>query len=1697
MNAKVLAAADARNGGDSTSANGSTNNTDQRTVPSASTSNGTNAPSSSGPSTLATASREELVEVLQKMNKKVKLLTNIRTQLTEQAQNAEKDRDRLKEIVHTHILKMDGSSSASPATASSTAEELLALWIQKEQQHRDQIQGLKSQLQSLQASSFSSSSGNTTTMENGDPINANAAAAALRQQLQQEHQQAMAAVKEEYAREREQWKEELLRSKTALDATSVTATGSSPSSPEAIETLQKSHEEAMEKLKKAAALQMQNFKKKVAAARTAELEKVVKDTREQVTAELKTAFAQTMSSSSTITEEDMNELRQELESKHVAELEDVKAKMASQMATNTELQVNKLLMTMNNQAKEHEDELQRERQAFQQQLEEAQLKIQSLNESGVNSASQLDSLRNQLTALLSTSQKEKEELIASHQRELERTMAEIRAEWQKTHEEELKSIKTQSESGQGDAIKALKAKFAEQAKAFQQRATADKQQAIENATIEVRASIHGMLQAKEDEYQKKTEEIVNQHNLALSQLQKEMMETKSTAEDLSNKLVSTEDRLKQMESDHEIHVRDLNEQVRLSQASGEEALTREIQNQKDQMQTQFTSLQHEKDTLEQTIMTMKKDHEEAMAELSQSLQSSTAASSVSESRITELEMVVSQANSDLANAKAKFEEELSTTQSHLSEMTTQKQEVEVKLKASDDSAAELQKKGSEMAASIEALEVKYAAEKAKLIDDMQQDLNSRLSAAEDRLKQREADHESHVRDLNEQVRLSQTSGEEAFTREIQNQRDQMQTRLCSLQVEKETLEQTIMTMKKDHEGAMAQLTQSLQSSVAASSASEGRIAELEMVVSQTNSDLANAKAKFEEDLAETQSHLSDVTSQKQELELKLKASDECASEFQKKGMEMAASMEALEVKYAAEKAKIIDEMQLDLSTKLAAAEDRIKQIEANHESQVRDFNEQVRLSQTSGEEAFTREIQSQKEQMQAQFASLQVEKEALEQTIVTMKKDHEGAMAQLTQSVQSSTTASSVSEGRIAELEMIVSQTNSDLANAKAKFDEDLAAAQSQLSDMTSQKQELELKLKASDEGAAELQKTGSEITASMEALETKHAAEIAQLREQVKEDTTRDMEEKMREAAQLDRKKHSDEIQDLRGKMADHVDKMNAHFSEKLNAEREKITLEKDELEKKYKKREEQVAKLANQLKEVGEAAKKEREEKANLQKAVKAEMGKCQKLEEELTTQKKLLEDNKKASAASTTKERDALKEATMKFEAERKSLQEARNSSANKVEELTGKLEALTMNLNSMAEDIKKKDEALVSAEKQKIRLVSSEKEVSELRQQITNLKLEVTKNTQIANRLQGEKEASERNHGQRTALMGMMEDQLAEINEKNSEANAKLEAALYDLSQRDEVVQSLEDKLKEAEAALTAAEKKKKETIESLAQAQKGAGKKSSMMVESLQKELQQLQQSSARKSSAAQKLIQEREVECASLRATNKALQQEVDKGSLSDRKIFELAELQSNRESAQQIEIEVRDNAIERLKKALLDRDWDLASAENTVQEVEAQVEELGRVKRREDVNMDYLKSIVVQYLSKPPGTSERAALLPVLATLLQFDANDYRLIEDGKKSLTWFGGVEPKIIGEGAISSSSSTVLFTNALADFTSYLGGSTTTTASTPTMTATTAATSSSSLGPPSARMGGGASAEISISTPVVKPTNGSGRTTSLQF
>jgi len=331
--------------------------------------------------------------------------------------------------------------------------------------------------------------------------------------------------------------------------------------------------------------------------------------------------------------------------------------------------------------------------------------------------------------------------------------------------------------------------------------------------------------------------------------------------------------------------------------------------------------------------------------------------------------------------------------------------------------------------------------------------------------------------------------------------------------------------------------------------------------------------------------------------------------------------------------------------------------------------------------------------------------------------------------------------------------------------------------------------------------------------------------------------------------------------------------------------------------------------------------------------------------------------------------------------------------------------------MAEDKKDVEEKLERSEKLLSKYKNAESELNNLRQENNALKLEQTKTNGVLAKLNQERDANERKHGQRTALVGMLEEQVADLNDSLSEAKAKLEATSYDLSQKDEEIESLKRDVEKVTTSLKDAESKASELATVAQQNTEKDLVQKSKAIKTLQNQIDNLQNQMKKKSSVAQKILKEREAECMELRKTNKYLQSEVDKGSLSDRRIFELAAQQSNRETAAAAEVEIRDKLVASLTAKLEERDGDLASAELTVETKENQVEELARVHRREGVNLDYLKSIVVQYLAKPPGSSERTALLPVLATLLQFDASDYQAIEAGKQKVSWWGDIIPTYI--------------------------------------------------------------------------------------
>ena len=110
----------------------------------------------------------------------------------------------------------------------------------------------------------------------------------------------------------------------------------------------------------------------------------------------------------------------------------------------------------------------------------------------------------------------------------------------------------------------------------------------------------------------------------------------------------------------------------------------------------------------------------------------------------------------------------------------------------------------------------------------------------------------------------------------------------------------------------------------------------------------------------------------------------------------------------------------------------------------------------------------------------------------------------------------------------------------------------------------------------------------------------------------------------------------------------------------------------------------------------------------------------------------------------------------------------------------------------------------------------------------------------------------------------------------------------------------------------------------------------------------------------------------------------------SERRILELAELQARREDAvRKAETEAASlrqqlQELRRRAKALKD--------ENEL--LQAQQSEDGRSQSRSQVNIDYLKSVLVRFLAFDPQHPQRRALVPVIATILQFSPEELRAVE-------------------------------------------------------------------------------------------------------
>ena len=102
---------------------------------------------------------------------------------------------------------------------------------------------------------------------------------------------------------------------------------------------------------------------------------------------------------------------------------------------------------------------------------------------------------------------------------------------------------------------------------------------------------------------------------------------------------------------------------------------------------------------------------------------------------------------------------------------------------------------------------------------------------------------------------------------------------------------------------------------------------------------------------------------------------------------------------------------------------------------------------------------------------------------------------------------------------------------------------------------------------------------------------------------------------------------------------------------------------------------------------------------------------------------------------------------------------------------------------------------------------------------------------------------------------------------------------------------------------------------------------------------------------------------------------------------------------------ENRELAFQQLQAALASKDADLAQLQQAQSALVSELTDLRRITKREGVNLDYLKNIVLQYMVFPVASTERMQLVPVIATLLQFNQSELAEVErSGKEPLFGMG---------------------------------------------------------------------------------------------
>ena len=260
---------------------------------------------------------------------------------------------------------------------------------------------------------------------------------------------------------------------------------------------------------------------------------------------------------------------------------------------------------------------------------------------------------------------------------------------------------------------------------------------------------------------------------------------------------------------------------------------------------------------------------------------------------------------------------------------------------------------------------------------------------------------------------------------------------------------------------------------------------------------------------------------------------------------------------------------------------------------------------------------------------------------------------------------------------------------------------------------------------------------------------------------------------------------------------------------------------------------------------------------------------------------------------------------------------------------------------------------------------------LNDQISDMQAAADENVSTITRLRTEAQASERNHAMRTAMLATCE--------------AQLEALQEELTVKDDTSRQAVERASTLQTCLAAAEARLSERVaESTQRIEQLEGDLRQQAAEAAQRLAVQATQHDAalesakrdfnKRSGMARSMLSEKEEEVRILQQRVVDLQAEIASGAPSERRIFELARVQSQREATHSVHSDTREVAFQQLQQALSSKDLQLAQAQSSQSQLSAEVAELRRTVRREGVNMDYLKNIILQVLASPNSSPNHSA---------------------------------------------------------------------------------------------------------------------------